>query len=177
MIWEEKQILRAKMKALVRCIPSKATASQRLRQHLLSSTYWNSAAVVFGFAPLAGEPDWLGDQALKDKLLAYPKIGDDGRLLFLVATSFERGSHGVREPVSGTAASAPDLVLVPGLAFDFTGARLGRGKGFYDRWLSANPGVKSVGLCFKCQVLENVPAEPHDARVQAVLTEEGFVVP
>lgn len=165
------------MRALVRSIPEKATASQRIRQHLRSSTVWKSAAVVFGFAPLPGEPDWLGEDLPADKRVAYPRIAEDGMLVFLFASSFEIGVCGAKEPVGGTAASAPDLVLVPGLAFDLAGVRLGRGKGFYDRWLGANPAAKSLGVCFKCQLLENLPAEPHDVRVDAILTEEGFFVP
>ena len=112
-----------------------------------------------------------------DKLVAYPRVAEDGMLVFRFANSFEIGVCGAKEPVGGTAASAPDLILVPGLAFDFAGARLGRGKGFYDRWLGANPAAKSLGVCFKCQLLENLPAEPHDARVDAILTEDGLLLP
>jgi 5-formyltetrahydrofolate cyclo-ligase len=177
MIWSEKQILRAKMRTMLRNLPEKATASQRIRQHLRNSPLWSSAGVVFGFAPLPGEPDWLGEDLPANKLLAYPRIGEDGMLVFLFASDFAIGAWGAKEPLGGTAAPAPDLVLVPGLAFDLAGARLGRGKGFYDRWLGANPAVKSLGVCFKCQILENLPAGPHDARVDAILTEDGFLVP
>ena len=79
--------------------------------------------------------------------------------------------------MGGAPAPSPDLVIVPGLAFDPTGARLGRGKGYYDRWLGANPAVKTLGVCFSCQILEKLPAEPHDAHVDAILTEQGFIWP
>jgi len=177
MIWNEKQILRAKMKAVVRSIAEKASASQRIRHHLRSSELWKSTRVVFGFAPLPGEPDWLGEDLPAHKLLAYPRIAEDRMLFFFIASTFEVGAFGAKEPVGGAAAPPPDLVLVPGLAFDLTGARLGRGKGFYDRWLGANPAVKTLGVCFKCQILENLPAESHDARVDAILTEDGFILP
>jgi 5-formyltetrahydrofolate cyclo-ligase len=169
-------MLRAKMKAVVRSFTEKASASQKIRQHLRSLAVWESARVIFGFTPLPGEPDWLGEDWPADKLLAYPRVGEDGMLLFLFASDFRIGALGAREPVGGTIASAPDLVLVPGLAFDVTGARLGRGKGFYDKWLAANPSVRSLGICFKCQILESLPSEGHDARVGAILSEDGVLV-
>jgi 5-formyltetrahydrofolate cyclo-ligase len=177
MISEEKQILRVKMRALVRGIEGIASRSQKVRHHLRNSDLWEAARVVFGFVALPGEPDWLGEQLPPDKLIAFPRIGEIGALSFHSASAFKIGLLGVSEPVGGDVAPPPDLVIVPGLAFDPTGARLGRGKGYYDKWLGANPGVKTLGVCFSCQILEKIPAEPHDARVRVILTEEGFIWP
>jgi 5-formyltetrahydrofolate cyclo-ligase len=176
MISGEKQMLRAKMKAMVGSLPERALASQKIRQHLRDFPAWESARVVFGFTPLAGEPDWLGGDLPADKRIAYPRI-EEGEMRFVFSAEFAIGALGAREPVGGTIADAADLVLVPGLAFDATGARLGRGKGFYDRWLAANPAVQSLGICFKCQVLKHLPFESHDARVDAIVTEDGILVP
>jgi 5-formyltetrahydrofolate cyclo-ligase len=177
MIWNEKQILRVKMRSAVRSVAGKASASEQIRHHLRNSAAWEAARVVFGFVALPGEPDWLGGDLPADKTLAFPRISENGTLVFFSGSTFEEGVLGVHEPVGGTAAPPPDLVIVPGLAFDLTGARLGRGKGFYDRWLAANPTVRTLGVCFKCQILERIPAEPHDVRVNAILTEEGFIWP
>jgi 5-formyltetrahydrofolate cyclo-ligase len=170
-------MLRAKMKLTLRSFPEKSFASKKLRQHLRSFSLWESAKVIFAFTPFAEEPDWRGEDLPADKIFAYPRAAEDGMLTFLLASEFQRGVHGAREPVGGTIAPSPDLVLVPGLAFDTTGARLGRGKGFYDRWLAANPTVRSLGICFKCQILESLPYETHDARVSAILSEDGVLVP
>ena len=118
----------------------------------------------------------MGGELPPEKIFAYPRAGDDGTLAFLLASEFQTGALKIHEPVGATMAPSPDLVLVPGLAFDTTGARLGRGKGFYDRWLAANPAVHSVGICFKCQILESLPFEAHDARVNAIVSEEGVLV-
>jgi 5-formyltetrahydrofolate cyclo-ligase len=177
MVWKEKQILRVKMRAVVRNAAGTASASERIRHHLRNSATWQAARVVFGFVALPGEPDWLGKDLPVDKQIAFPRIAENGMLLFFSGSAFEIGGLGVSEPVGGTAATSPDLVIVPGLAFDPTGARLGRGKGFYDRWLGANPAAKTLGVCFRCQIVESVPAESHDARVDAILTEEGFIWP
>jgi 5-formyltetrahydrofolate cyclo-ligase len=177
MICNEKQILRAKMRVVVRSLVGKVSASQRIRRHLWNSAAWEAAGVIFGFVALPGEPDWLGGQIPSGKLIAFPRVGENGVLSFYSASAFNVGAFGVREPVGGAAVSSPDLVIVPGLAFDPTGARLGRGKGYYDRWLGENPEAKTLGVCFSCQILEKIPAEPHDARVGAILTEEGFIWP
>ena len=66
-----------------------------------------------------------------------------------------------------------DLVLIPGLAFDRHGNRLGQGKGYYDRFLmSLRPAAFKLGLAFECQIVDDLPRTPHDAPVDAVLTEK-----
>ena len=94
------------------------------------------------------------------------------RQLQNLASEIIIGKYGVREP----ATSCPkisldrfDLILVPGLAFDLGGRRLGRGQGYYDRLLAEASGVK-CGVCHNFQLLENIPAEPHDAKVDFILT-------
>ncbi len=86
--------------------------------------------------------------------------------------------HGVREPLGGGIIAPDDLaaVLVPGVAFDLDGRRLGRGGGFYDRALGALPrSVRRVGVCFDAQLTERVPVGTHDAAVDAIVTESGLV--
>lgn len=88
--------------------------------------------------------------------------------------------HGIREPAS--VPSAPEggfsALLVPGLAFDELGRRLGHGGGFYDRFLNRlAPKVRRIGVCFRDQIVPRVPAGPLDARVDAVVTEAGVLDP
>ena len=77
---------------MVRNFPGKVPASQQIRRHLRCFRPWDLARVVFGFTPLAGEPDWLGDELPADKLIAYPRMGEDGLLLFLFSSNFEMGT-------------------------------------------------------------------------------------
>jgi 5-formyltetrahydrofolate cyclo-ligase len=89
--------------------------------------------------------------------------------------SLRPGFRGVLEPV-GVARHPPelDLLVVPGVAFDARGGRLGQGGGHYDRLLaSLDQGTLLIGLAFACQVVEEVPREPHDRSVHAVVTEDG----
>lgn len=107
----------------------------------------------------------------------FPRMRDD-RLEFFEALSFVSGPYGVREPSLGSALtnlSAIDGVLIPGMVFNKNGNRLGKGKGFYDKTLSAYQGVK-VGVCFDFQISSSVlPLEPHDVKVDYLLTESGWI--
>jgi 5-formyltetrahydrofolate cyclo-ligase len=88
-----------------------------------------------------------------------------------------RGPFGAQEPAAAAPLVVPDLVLTPLLAFDRRGGRLGRGGGYYDRTLErlGAAGVWAVGLAFAEQEVEDVPLEPHDIRLDGVLTEQGAV--
>lgn len=88
------------------------------------------------------------------------------------------GFYGLREPDATLAGIAPgniDAVLVPGIAFDRNGGRLGRGKGYYDRFLAACPQALTLAPAFPWQVVEEVPMEPHDARIRGIALPEGIV--
>ncbi len=94
------------------------------------------------------------------------------RQLQNLAADIVVGKFGVREPAT-SCAEIPlnrfDLILVPGLAFDLSGNRLGRGQGFYDRILAEASGIK-CGVCHDFQLLEKIPMEPHDAKVDFIFT-------
>ncbi len=68
-----------------------------------------------------------------------------------------------------------DLFILPGLAFDKTGNRVGYGKGYYDRALINVPEIKKVGLCYSFQILDSVPADLNDQKVGTIVTEQGIV--
>jgi 5-formyltetrahydrofolate cyclo-ligase len=174
MIPAEKQILRARMKATLGAFPRHEAASERIRRLLRALPDWQTARVIYGFSPLASEPDWIGPEDSEEKIVAFPKVVAD-RMQYFVGGKMVAGVYRVQEPDAGCPAPPPDLILVPGLAFDPMGCRLGRGGGYFDRWLEGHPGVKSLGLCFSCQIVETIPMESHDARVDAILTEGGFM--
>jgi 5-formyltetrahydrofolate cyclo-ligase len=143
-------------------------------------TQMPSAHAILFFAPLPDELDvWpvlelslaLGTTCALPFFDAEKKTYGAKEIKKL-ATDIITGKFGAREPDS-TCAEIPlnkfDLVLVPGVAFDLQGKRLGRGKGFYDRLLGKISGVK-CGVGYDFQLLEKIPAEPHDAKVDFILT-------
>ena len=82
--------------------------------------------------------------------------------------AMKRGAFGIWEPVAAEqAAEKIDVALVPGAVFDRQGRRIGYGGGYYDRWLAEHPCF-SVALAYDFQVLEEIPAEPHDRRMDAI---------
>jgi len=139
-----------------------------------------SARAILFFAPL---PDELDVWPLLEKLLPSKKICalpafDAGsqsytaRRVQNLETDVFTGKFGVSEPRPECAEMALDrfdLVLAPGVAFDLSGHRLGRGRGFYDRILSAASGIK-CGVAYDFQLVAAVPVEPHDARVNFIVT-------
>ena len=111
--------------------------------------------------------------------VAWPRIEGEGKLSFHLATPDELvlGAMGIAEP-SHDAPIRPvetlDLLLVPGVGFDRSGARLGQGGGYYDRLLARTSGdIDTVGIAFSSQIVPNIPTEATDCRVDAVVTERG----
>ena len=155
-----------------------AVESIELRERLQSQM--PSARTILFFAPLPDELDvWpllelsvaLGTNCALPFFDAEKKIYG-ARVITKLPTDIVIGKFGVREPAAACA-EIPldqfDLVLVPGMAFDENGNRLGRGRGFYDRLLENITGVK-VGVCLDLQLVEKIPAAAHDARVDFIVT-------
>jgi 5-formyltetrahydrofolate cyclo-ligase len=108
--------------------------------------------------------------AARDRPLAFHRI-PDGEVL-------KQGAHGIHEPEAHWPQVTPDMLLVPLLAFDKHGHRLGYGGGFYDRTLSAYRDrarpIRAIGVAYAAQELEAIPAEPHDVALDGILTENGL---
>lgn len=108
-----------------------------------------------------------------------------GKLVFRQAQDLKdlkRGSLGNLEPPAANAELGPQElshILIPGRAFDRSGGRLGRGNGGYDHWMAdqkkENAEAKFWGVCFECQLVQEIPMEAHDERVDAVVTARGFI--
>ena len=163
----------AKISPAVRAVES-IELCDRLKPQL------QSARTILFFAPLPGELDlWplLEESVPAGKTVALPWFDPAtqtyrARRVENLAGEIVTGKFGVREPAASCReipSDQFDLVLVPGVAFDLSGHRLGRGKGFYDRLLAKISGVK-CGVSYDFQLLEKIPAEPHDAKVNYILT-------
>lgn len=82
----------------------------------------------------------------------------------------EVGPFGLMQPGASAAVLAPDILFVPLVGFTESGARLGQGGGHYDRWLADHPGVRAIGLAWDAQLVDELPVEPHDHPLAAVVT-------
>ena len=142
------------------------------------------------FAPLPTEPDiypLIEEAWAEGKTVVLPRLWNEGaapRLEWHAVKQWseviEPGPFGLREPDPAQCPRVDparlDCIFVPGMAFDSTGLRLGRGGGFYDRFLGGvAPEVARFGLMFALQQVSRVPREPHDQALPAIVTEDGVI--
>lgn len=172
----EKALLRAKMRGIAGERGDSTTLSADLSRHLRHWPLWQSSAMIAAFSPLAGEPDALHPWPV-EKRIALPLVMGSGLKFRWVGSpeELQPGQFGILEPAKDApcAGSTFDLILVPGLAFDRRGGRLGRGKGYYDRFLCETTGLRA-GIGFEDQIVEEIPCEAHDVRVDFLITPAGI---
>jgi 5-formyltetrahydrofolate cyclo-ligase len=143
------------------------------------------SSIISGFMPLKSE---INPLPLLQKLaeagarLALPAIAERGKPLIMRAWEFgaplDRGQWGIREPKADASEVEPDILLVPLLAFDRAGYRLGYGAGYYDMTihrLRALKPVIAVGIAFAAQEVAKIPTTPRDERLDLVLTEREVI--
>ena len=140
------------------------------------SQLYRQADTIYGYLPYNQEVRTIPmlQQALLDgKRVAAPKVyGDEMRFIYLTdLTAVETGYAGIPEPIAdGPVADDPAaLVLMPGLAFDPAGHRIGYGGGFYDKFLQQEPDHPTLALCYDFQMLPVLETEEHDIPVDCVL--------
>lgn len=146
-----------------------------LGEKFLSSELYRSARTIYGYLPYNQEVRTVPilQRALEDgKKVAVPKVyGDTMRFIYLPDFSrVAKGYAGIPEPIDdGPVASDRNaLVLMPGLAFDRQGRRIGYGGGFYDRFLSEEPNHPTVALCYEFQVFPEIETDDYDIPVDCV---------
>lgn len=154
-------------------------------RHLAASADLSRARRVALFASLPGELPTRPVFALLGRLgrtALFPRVRVGEALEFAPLARWEelrRTALGLWEPpaiLPAVPLGPQDLVLVPGLGFDRHGGRLGRGGGLYDRTFPPGaPAPALVALAFACQVVDRLPAGPHDRRIDAIVTEYGMI--
>jgi len=184
---ELKRQLRGEMRELLGRVEAEAwgASAGRLRAVVVAQEFWRRAKAVLLFSPIRGELDvrpLVAEALASGRVVALPRFDpatgeylparvDDPRDLRVA------GPFGVLEPPAEgpvVAWGLLDAALVPGLAFDYSGNRLGRGKGFYDKMLRHMAGTR-CGVCLEGQLVERLPAEAHDVPVQCVATPERWL--
>lgn len=157
-------------------------ASEAICAAVRQQPQWNGAHLVAAFLPLPAEPQiaplWEDDRT---RAFCFPRLWDRRvELIRIDDPELLRRSNWKLEGAEVSAAPLVDprdvqLFLVPGLAFAADGARLGRGGGFYDRLLALRSEASTaLGLCFHLQLVPALATEPHDQRMDGVITEEGL---
>lgn len=156
--------------------------SKAIQKRLEETDVFRGASCVALYNAIAGEVQTMGllERWYEKKQLLLPRVvGED--LSFSPYKGVEAlkvGAFGIMEPddlEAEVAAKDIDLVIVPGVAFDRGLNRLGRGGGYYDRWLSSLD-VPTIGLCFDFQLMDAIPTEPFDKKMDMIITEKEIII-
>ncbi len=154
-----------------------ARRSADVAQRLFATDAYRAAKAVYAYLAFNQEVRTrpIIERAWADgKRVAVPKVAGDG-MVFIWLDSFDGlalSDFGVPEPTGGDIADDESaLVLMPGLAFDRLGHRVGYGGGYYDRYLREHPEHFKVALCYDFQLVDSIEAEPHDIPADLVIAE------
>ncbi len=157
----------------------KSDIDRRITEHVLKNEAYRRASCVFTYVATPQEIDThaLIRQALADgKTVCVPLCGAQGDMTAHRIQSLDmlhKGMRGIAEPDESAPRVAPeeiDLIIVPALACDRTGFRLGYGGGYYDRYLARSSAL-SIALCAEVRLLDHLPHEPFDQRCHWIITE------
>lgn len=146
-------------------------------QRLLKHPRLRGARTVMLYYSL---PDEVCTHTIVDSLLMsgkrilLPRVTGEGTMELRRYTGprdLARGAYGIMEPTGDVFNdyASIDLAIVPGMAFDPSGNRMGRGKGYYDRFLPHLNNAYKIGVCFPFQIVQNIPTDKHDVRMDEVL--------
>lgn len=174
----DKKTLRAEIRAKKRAMTAQEIEgkSAALAKAFYETAEYKNAKTIYGYLPYNQEvrtTQMLAHALADGKQVAVPKVyGDEMKFILLSDLSqVAKGYAGIPEPIAdGPVAADPTaLVLMPGLAFDPEGHRLGYGGGFYDKFLAAEPDHPTLALCYDFQMLPHLDTESYDIPVDRVL--------
>lgn len=180
-----KQEFRRHYSAVRKSVCDKAEKDLIINNLIINSSIYKSADKVLCYKSLSDEINTdliIADALNSGKTVALPRCDDSptGISFYRISSmkDLKKGAFGISEPDPKICEKVFDfggaLCIVPGIAFDKSGGRLGYGKGYYDRLLTKNT-LFSVGLCYNCCLCEALPVEKHDMRVSCIVTENGIV--
>lgn len=168
---ELRRLVRERISAMTQ--EEKTACSVSLCRSIKSHLAVCGARIVALFSPLPDEPPiWsLVEELAESRLVALPRIEGDVMRFYCIG-EMKQGAFGIMEP-QGAFSIEPgeiDAIVVPGVAFTHSGKRMGRGKGFYDKYMS-HPAFRAlkIGICYPPQLVDELPCEEHDVVMDCVL--------
>lgn len=172
----DKKTLRTHIKALKKAHTKENLQEQSevILRKLESHPAFTEAENVMLYSSLPDEVQthaFLEKWRNKKKIILPTVVGDDIVAVELSSeTDFAVGDFNILEPQNEPYKGSYDLIVVPGVAFDRKGNRIGRGKGYYDRFLCKHQNVTKIGICFDFQLIDEVPTEDNDIRMNEVIS-------
>ena len=180
----DKRAYRAAVRARIAALDAGYIASSDagITARLLSLPEYTAAGTLFIYASVGREVDTKGiiESAVEDgKRVCLPRTGSGGEMDFAdISAGLHVARYGIPEPDGSLPALEPgreDVIIVPAVCCDRSGARLGQGGGYYDRYLARYPDAVTVCLCRERLLSEKVPVEWNDVRPGYVITEERII--
>lgn len=177
---ETKNTIRQQIKELKRSISesNKIEATNKVASAIEQLPYFKSASNILLYHSL---PDELNTHSMINewgihKSIFLPRINNND-LEILHADNTQLGAFNIQEPVGSTTVplSTIDVAIIPGIAFDKNGIRLGRGKGYYDRLL-CQCDVLKVGICYDFQLMDKLPSDTHDIPMDIIITPKQTII-
>lgn len=174
-----------KRNRLFSTLDDKKKSDNLIFNNLLKSDILKKTEKILTYVSFRSEADTrqIINFVLDQKItLAVPKCGAEGKMDFFIINSLNElipSDYGIPEPADNRENLLTEfkntICIVPGLAFDIKGKRMGYGGGYYDRFLSLHPEIITVGLCYNSLLSDLVPSEPHDISVDYIITEKGLI--
>lgn len=149
----------------------KESESLKIVERLSERKDFKKASTILAFYPLSTEPDIT--PLFEDERIAFPFI-EKGRMFFSNTRPLKKNALGFLEPQHNIISFDNALMLVPLIAFDDSAYRLGRGGGFYDRYIKENRGrIYTLGIAFSISKIDKIPTEPFDQKLDEILYIKG----
>ena len=167
-----RKAVRAKIAEL--SIEEKKSLSAQILNKIEALPTIEEASVVALYVSLTDEPitNEIIEHLSQKKRVVVPRIEGEEMNFYDIAEGLQKGAFGIMEPVATTPVEPDeiDVMIVPGVAFTHDGSRCGRGKGFYDKYLSRKGfRAHTIGVCYPCQVVNKLPTEEHDKVMNEVV--------
>ena len=185
---ETKEEIREKYRKIRAQIPSETRkhADSQIAERLFNRPEYRDARIIYCYMSFKDEADTASiiDESLRlGKQVALPRVSGKRKMEFFFISGQKdlvTGFMGIKEPagycLEASAPSEDALVLLPGLAFDRSGARLGYGGGFYDTYLAKHAGFKKSALAYSAQIAPEIPTEPVDVKTDMIITEKELII-
>ncbi|HJB94805.1 MAG TPA: 5-formyltetrahydrofolate cyclo-ligase [Candidatus Mediterraneibacter intestinigallinarum] len=185
---ETKEEIREKYRKIRAQIPSETRkhADNQIAERLFNRPEYRDARIIYCYMSFKDEADTASiiDESLRlGKQVALPRVSGKRKMEFFFISGQKdlvTGFMGIKEPagycLEASAPSEDALVLLPGLAFDRSGARLGYGGGFYDTYLAKHAGCKKAALAYSAQIAPEIPTEPVDVKTDMIITEKELII-
>lgn len=180
----QKAELRAKLKQIRAAIPAeiRADQSQAIQQKLTNLDEIQTAQSLFLFISYGNEVhthDLLKYFLKQGKTLAVPKILPEKTMIAVPFSRWEElipGELGILTPAGDKSCSDNfDVVITPGLGFTLAGHRIGYGRGYYDKWFASHPASHIIAVCFEQQIMDKLPVDDYDIKVDMIVTEKRII--